>query len=215
MLANNSPRRAAGERSRPAVTADAIVEAAGRIADAEGLDSLTLSKVAAELGVSQPAMYKHVSGVEDLLRRLALLARQMLARRLGEAAVGRSQDQAVEAAAAAWRAFVKEHPGIYAATDRHPLAGYPDLEQAVADIISILTRIVAGFGLTDEEAEHGAWSLRSALHGFVVLEVERGHPGPLDLDESFARMVRLICGGLRDMASAGSTDRIRETPTTH
>lgn len=197
---NFTAGRAAPSRPRPAVTPTLIVEVAARLVDAEGIDALTLSRVAAELEVSQPAMYKHVDGVEDLLRRLALLARRQLAERLRDSAVGRSGDEAVEAVALAWRSFVKEHPGLYAATDRHPLAGYPDLEAAVADIIAILTRIVAGYGLGDDDAEHGAWSLRSAIHGFVVLEAERGHPGPLDLDESYTRLIRLMCGGLRDMA---------------
>ncbi len=192
---------------RLAVTPEAIVDAAARIVDCEGIDALTLSRVAAELQVSQPAMYKHVAGVEEVLRRLALRARHLLAERLRHAAVGRSGDRAVEAVAAAWRAFVKEHPGLYAATDRHPLAGFTDLEEAVADIISILGQIVAGYGMAEEDAEHGAWSLRSAIHGFVVLEAEQGHPGPLDLDESFARLIRLMCGGLRDMAGAPPTGR--------
>jgi AcrR family transcriptional regulator len=185
---------------RPAVTPELLVTAAARIVDTEGIDALSLSRVAADLGVTQPAMYNHVQGVDDLLRRLALLARRMLLQRLRDAAVGRAQDDAVVALANAWRDFVHQHPGLYAATDRHPLAGFADLEAAVADIISVLQQVVSGYGLVQQEAEHGAWSLRSALHGFVVLESERGYPGPLDLDESFSLLVRLMCGGLREMA---------------
>lgn len=190
---------------RPVISSEMLVDAAARIADQEGLDHLSLSRVAADLGVSQPAMYRHVQSADDLLRRLALRARRMLLERLREATVGRARDEAVVALADAWRGFVQEHRGLYAATDRHPLAGYEDLEAAVADIITVLQQVVSGYGLSTEDAEHGAWSLRSALHGFVVLEAERGHPGPLDLDESFSRLVRLVCGGLRDMATRSPT----------
>jgi AcrR family transcriptional regulator len=179
---------------------DRIVDVAAQLADAEGIDAVTLSRIAAELSVSQPAMYNHIGGYEDLLRRLALRARQVLVHRLRNSAVGRAGDDAVCAVADAWRTFAREHPGLYAATDRHPLAGYADLEQAVTEIVGVLCQVVGAYGLTPAEAEHGAWSLRSALHGFVVLEAEYGNPAPLDLDESFARLVKLLCGGLRQMA---------------
>lgn len=191
-------------KERRSLNTEVLVTTAARIADSEGIDALSLSRVAAALGVSQPAMYNHVHGLSDLLRRLALLARQMLLERLRDATVGRARDDAVVSLADAWRSFAHEHPGLYAATDRHPLSGYEDLEAAVAAIISVLRHVVAGYGLGPVDAEHGAWSLRSALHGFVVLESEQGHPDRLDLDESFSRLVHLICGGLREMRHPAS-----------
>jgi AcrR family transcriptional regulator len=196
-----SSRRAAGRSfTRRAVTPDLIVEAGAAIADRDGIDALSLTRVADALGVTQPALYNHVDGADDLLRRLALLARRMLAQRLRDAAVGRACDDAVAAVAHAWRSFVQDHPGLYAATDRHPLSGFHDLEDAVADIVVVLERVVAGYGVAPEDAEYGAWSVRSALHGFAVLEAEHGHPALLDLDEAFTRLVRLLCAGLREIA---------------
>lgn len=174
------------------------------IADREGVDRMTLTRVAEELGVSQPALYKHVRDASDLLRLVALLARQRLLADLRDAAVGRSENGAVEAVATAWRRFVRDHPGMYAATDRHPLAGFADLEAAVADVVDLLERVVASYGLSGEDLHHAAWSLRSALHGFVSLEAEAGHPATMDLDESFRRLVDLFCSGLSARAAGGA-----------
>lgn len=201
------PRRGApprADRSRRGIDPEQVVAAAATLVDGEGIDALNLTRVAEVLGVSQPALYNHVGGADDLLRRLALLARQLLLHRLQVAAVGRAGDDAVAAVAGAWRAFVREHPGLYAATDRHPLAGYEDLEAAVDDIVGLLRQVVSGYGLGPDLAEHGAWSVRSAVHGFVVLETEQGHPGRLDLDESFDLLVRLVCSGLRGLAVEAS-----------
>ncbi|NSC21643.1 TetR/AcrR family transcriptional regulator [Streptomyces albus subsp. chlorinus] len=44
-----------------------IVAAATRIADAEGLGALSMSRVAGEVGVSTMALYRYVSGKDDLL----------------------------------------------------------------------------------------------------------------------------------------------------
>ncbi|MGQ4362160.1 TetR/AcrR family transcriptional regulator [Streptomyces sp. SAS_272] len=59
------------ERPAPAprttLTARRIAEAAVRIAGAEGLDALTMRRLAAELGVAPMAAYRYVSGKDELL----------------------------------------------------------------------------------------------------------------------------------------------------
>ena len=48
-----------------------VVEMAAHIADAEGLDAVTLSRIAADAGVKQPALYRHVIQDRLLLRNSA------------------------------------------------------------------------------------------------------------------------------------------------
>lgn len=187
---------------RKSLSRDAVVAVAAELVDREGVDNLSLTRIAALLGVTQPALYKHVDDVHDLLRELALRARLMLLERVTNAAVGLSGDRAVHAVADAWRAFVREHPGLYEATDRHPLAGYAELENAVADIVDVLRKVLSAYSLSTVDVEHGAWSLRSAVHGFVSLESEGGHPAPMDLDDSFRRLVELLCSGYRHAGAA-------------
>jgi AcrR family transcriptional regulator len=59
------------ERPAPAprstLTPDRIAEAAVRIADAEGLDAVTMRRLAGELGVAPMAAYRYVSGKDELL----------------------------------------------------------------------------------------------------------------------------------------------------
>ena len=47
-----------------------VVAAAGDIADAEGLEAVTLARVAQQLGVRSPSLYNHVAGRDGLLRAL-------------------------------------------------------------------------------------------------------------------------------------------------
>jgi AcrR family transcriptional regulator len=192
------------------LTASVIVEAAAELVDLEGIERLTLGRIADRLGVTQPALYRHVDGVDDLLRRLALAARRRLLAALRDAAVGRSGDLAVREVATAWRLFVNGHPGLYAATDRSPLAGDPENESAVADIVDLLTRIIEGYGLAERDARDAAWALRSALHGFSTLEVTSGNPASLELDEAFDRLVSLLTTGFEawpPLTIAGRRDR--------
>ncbi|MDX2379233.1 MAG: WHG domain-containing protein [Acidimicrobiia bacterium] len=181
----------------------AVVDAAIEMLPDTGLDGLTLTGLAERLGVSQPAMYRHLDGVDDLWRELGLEGRNRLAETLGEAAMGRSGVEAVEATAYAWRAFATESPELYAATDRIPCAGDPDLEYAVQRIVEILSHSLRGFGLDDAKTIDAAGTLRSALHGFVHLEIVDEHPAQHDNDAGFAAMVDMLCVGLEHLAEQG------------
>lgn len=173
-----------------------VIETAAVIADSEGLDALTLTRVAKELGISQPALYRHVEGYDDLIRSLSLRGRQLLNERLQEAAVGVSRDDAVRALGHAWRLVVRERPGLYGATDRCPCAGDAELEDAVEQIVETLAQALVGYELSAEDAAHAARALRSAFHGFSHLEAGDGHPKSYDLDDTFDHIIDILCAGI-------------------
>ena len=133
-----------------------VISAAAQLCDAEGLDKLTLTRVAIMLGVRQPALYRHVGGSDDLLRSLSLRGREILAQRLADAAVGLSGDDSVAAVGHAWRRMVRDHPGIYAATDRYPCAGDAELEAAVERVLAVLGQALRGYDLSEADRVHAA-----------------------------------------------------------
>jgi AcrR family transcriptional regulator len=168
-----------------------------RVLEDEGVDRLSLARVAGRLGVTQPALYRHVGSYGALLRGLALEGRRRLLAAITDAAVAQTKDEAVRSVATAWRTFVAEHPHLYAVTDRSTLAGDDDNEAAAAAIVGVLTRVITSYGLSDSAAEQAAWALRSALHGFVTLEADGGYPSTLDIDATFDRFVALVIAGVR------------------
>ena len=177
-----------------------MIHTAGVIADAEGLDAVTLTRVAKELDISQPALYRHIDGYDDLLRHLSLEGRVLLADRLRSAAVGVSGEDAVRAMGAAWRGVVRDRPGLMAATDRYPCADDPELETAVEEIVETLRLGLAGYDLTPDDQVHAARALRSAFHGFAHLEAGDGHPRPHDLDDTFEHIVDILNRGIERLA---------------
>jgi AcrR family transcriptional regulator len=59
-------------RGRPAsIDLEAVLDAALRVLDAEGVDAVTMRRLAAELDVSAMAVYRHVGSKEELLRLVA------------------------------------------------------------------------------------------------------------------------------------------------
>jgi AcrR family transcriptional regulator len=59
---------------KPAVTLTGIAEAAIRIADAEGLDAVSMQRIAGELPVTKMALYRYVPGKTELVAVMSDLA---------------------------------------------------------------------------------------------------------------------------------------------
>lgn len=65
------PRRARPRSTETGLSHTAIVRAAIALADAEGIDGLSMRRVAAQLGVTTMALYRYVSAKSDLVRQMA------------------------------------------------------------------------------------------------------------------------------------------------
>ncbi|MFG1813938.1 TetR/AcrR family transcriptional regulator [Kribbella sp. NPDC049174] len=63
-----------GRGPKPAVTLAGIAEAAIRIADAEGLDAVSMQRVADDLPVTKMALYRYVPGKSELIAVMSDLA---------------------------------------------------------------------------------------------------------------------------------------------
>lgn len=173
----------------------AVVQAAAELADAEGLEQLTLTRLAEHLGIRTPSLYNHVASLADLRRDLTLRGLRELNNRLTRAVIGKAGDEAVAALAQAYRAYAKEHPGLYATFVRAPDPTDEEIQRAASDVVEVTAAVLAAYGFQGDDAIHAVRVLRSALHGFVGLETSGGFGIPLDLDESFRRLVQIMIRG--------------------
>ena len=155
---------------------------------------------ASRLGVRAPSLYAHVGGLEDLRARIAARGSEQLAEQLQAAVAGRSGTKALRALAAAYRGYAREHPGAYAALQRVTILD-ERWAQAAERTVGVVLAVLAGYGVEDEEALHATRAIRSALHGFVLLEAQEGFGIPLDVDESFGLLVEVLDRGLADRAA--------------
>ena len=177
-----------------------VVEAAAALADEEGFEDLSLARLAERLGVRKPSLYNHVAGLEGIRRELVLKGLRELGRALARVTAGESDEGAIFALGQAYRVFVKEHPGLYAATVRSYRVYAPgDAELGAAEAAAFETVLtaLAARGIRDEAAIHAARGLRAVAHGFATLEVAGGFGMPADTDESFRRLLRAFVAGLR------------------
>ena len=187
--------------ARAGLTPQRVVDEAALVADEIGLDQLTLAAVAERFGVALPSLYKHVRGIDDLRRGLAVAGIRALAGELQRAAVGRSGRDALLAVAEAYRSLATTRPGLYAATLRAPAVDDEEHTAASQEALDVVFAVMRGYGLEGADAVHAIRALRASLHGFVALEAAGGFGMPEDVDESFRRLVDGIDASLASRSS--------------
>lgn len=187
-------------KARVRLDKNAVVQAAVDLLNAEGSETLSLSRLAEELGIKTPSLYNHVNGLPGLQQDLAVMNAKLLADRLGEAAMGKSGSELFMNVAQAFREYVKENPGLYLSTLRSSGTQEVQNSNLVREeerAMKIGLAVMASLGLQGEDAIHGLRAFRSIVHGFATLEVAGGFGLPQDCDESFRRLVSALVAGLQ------------------
>lgn len=174
---------------RAGLTPAGVVAEAAAVVDEKGYAQLTLAQVAARLGVALPSLYKHVRGLDDLQRRLAAQALGELTDAVTRATIGRSQRDALRGLADAYWEYAHQHPGRYAATLRAPDADDPEASKVAVALLDVVYAVLAGYGITGDDAVDATRMLRAILHGYVALQAAGGFGMPRDVRHSFDRAI--------------------------
>lgn len=198
---------------RAGLSRDEVVRIALRLIDdggPTGFDDLTLARIAAVAGVATPSLYKHVASLPRLRQEVALACTRGFADVCTAAAIGRSEADALRSLSVAMRDFARAHPGRYAAMQIGPDPDDPaqaELRSEAARIVGVTAAVMQGFGLPESRAIDAVRAARSALHGFLSIELAGGFRLPDDLDRSFDTLVELLVQGFRGLASASTPHR--------
>jgi AcrR family transcriptional regulator len=155
--------REPGRASRSGLGVDGIVAAAIELADTEGLEALTMRRVAERLGVGTMSLYTHIPGKAELID-------VMLDTVLGEATEGDESGtwrDRLERIARDLQALYHRHPWLlYVATAR------PTLGPNLIAKYEYELRAVEGIGLTDIEMDAVVTLINGYVHGAVRGAVE-------------------------------------------
>lgn len=163
---------------RPGLTLDRIVEVATEVADGDGLDALSMRRIARELGVGTMTLYRYVPDKQVLL---ALVLDRVLAPAAGAGAPPASWRETLSSDAREGRALYLRHPWLLEVNMARPvlgpgnvaglertLSGLADLPLSSRDKLNVVTaldglvvgavrqqilyeRVSAESGLGDEE----------------------------------------------------------------
>ena len=185
---------------RAGLDAEVVLQTAVMLADAEGLESLTVAKLALRLGVKAPSLYNHMRSLDCVKDDLTTQAMRSLLDRSRDAMAGVAGRDALNALGHAQRRFAQDHPGLWAAT-KLPVAGWGEAAHKTADAyLALVLAVLRGYGAAGDHAIHAARFLRAALRGFIDLELGGGFGLSQDVDESFSTLLQLLDAALRSQA---------------
>lgn len=154
--------RAPTPRRRSGVTRERVIDEALAIVERDGVEQLSMRKLAAQLGVVPTSIYWHVGGREQLLDAVV----ERYSERLVATAVrGRTPAARIMSVARQIRDMARDHANLTAVALERGLSPALALPLQVA-----LAREVTAAGLRGRRAARATRSILYVVGGFVVLE---------------------------------------------
>jgi AcrR family transcriptional regulator len=179
-----------------------VVAAAAQLADEVGFAQLTMGLLAQRLGIRTPSLYKHVADLADLRYGIAVLAMGEVGEELRDVLQGKSGRDALAALLIGIRGYATAHPGRYAATSGVRITGPDDpLRVAGGRVVDSVAAALSDYGIGEVEMVHAIRTIRSVIHGFVLLEQDEGFQYSVDPGDTLDWMIAFFDRGLR----AGAT----------
>lgn len=184
---------------RPKLTLEAIVDKAVEIADAEGLEAVSIRRVASELGVRAMSLYTHIEAKEDLLD---LMYDVVAVEVLVEDGLPDDWREAMIAITRKERAAGLRHPWMFELAGRSPRVGPNGLRHAEQSM-------AAAARLTDDPEEMLAivTTVDHYMLGFVLREQRLREMGTTALGE--ARQSVLEQAYIAELLESGEFPHLR------
>lgn len=158
-------------------TAAALIDAAERIVAEEGIDALSVRRVAREVGTTTRAVYSLFSSKEGLVVAIGARAFELLGSRVGE--VPRTHDPACDLVLAGleFRRFAREHPALFRIgvqrTDVPSLLAreFADTAyRALGKLRELVSRLHGSGQLGDRPIEDAIWEFHALCEGLAAIE---------------------------------------------
>jgi len=150
-------------KTRERLSRERVVAAALRIMDDEGLEAVTMRRVAHELDVEAMSLYHYVGDKDELLDGIC---EQAMAGFEFPAPTGDWAED-VRAGARAWRRLMQRHPEVIQlfARRRGPATSVESMRPS-----EFALRLLRGSGLPDRDVAQAFHAFGGYIQGFVVME---------------------------------------------
>lgn len=145
-----------GRSARGGLSTQAIVDTAIALADVDGLDAVSIRRVAAVLEVRPMSLYTHIVSKDELL---ALMANELVGTLIVEPPLPDDWREALSLIARSYFKMFVRHPWLLALFTRRPRPGPNATRQAKQ-----LARAVEGLRLPPEDA----WRLLGIVNDYVL-----------------------------------------------
>lgn len=180
------------------LTPQMVVQSAITCLETEGIAALGVNRVAKQLGVQPPAIYKHLDGNAGLHRAVRLEGwRQFVAAYCVENQPCTTPEVRLRRAADQFRQFAHQHQELYTFIMSQPLdVSDPEFKGIYQDLEAFYQQALVPMCSSLETMIDASRFFHAAIHGFVSAERARLFADARPCDESFAYLVTGLIKGL-------------------
>jgi TetR/AcrR family tetracycline transcriptional repressor len=149
---------------REPLTRERVVEAALRLMDEEGLEAVTMRRVAREVGVEAMSLYHHIQDKEDLLDGIC----EHVMAEFDFPEPGTDWAENCKQGARAWRRLLRGHPNVMRlfAEQRGPVRSIDSMRPT-----EYALRLLRESGLSDRDTAQAFHAFGGYIQGFVMMEL--------------------------------------------
>ncbi|MBW4694240.1 MAG: TetR/AcrR family transcriptional regulator [Lyngbya sp. HA4199-MV5] len=149
-----------------------VIAAAIACLDQEGESALGVNRVARELGIKPPAIYKHLEGNAGLRRAVALAIWRTYLADCQQQTEGITDPQELfRVSARATRNFARSHPAQYSVMMHYQMRPTdPEEAEMIQDSLHLFQKFLQLYELSDEALIDVMRMVNAATYGFIMRE---------------------------------------------
>jgi AcrR family transcriptional regulator len=166
------------------INRDALVARAREMIEGEGVEQLSLHKLAAALGVKAPSLYRYFASKTDLLRDVNRLTTQRMMEMMEQASGSGDARARMMAMAKACRDFGHANPRTYRLAFTNTSPELRQNDSALEERVIAIQQVIAEISGPEHSlaALRGAWAL---IHGFIMIELSGQFQRGGDVEAAF------------------------------
>ena len=193
------------------VNRELVIQTAVELAEKNGLNSFSMHQLAEALGIRTASLYKHVSGLDEVITELGRYALKLQRDEELKAIEGLHGDEAVFAFASAYRRFAQMHPELYRTILSMQHMSNDALEKETVVLADTVMYVLKDYDLDEIELMHWQRILRSIMHGFITHE-EAGYfiHFAADKEDTYRLAIQCFLDGLKGRKRGNATEDRRE-----
>ncbi|MEC4818995.1 MAG: WHG domain-containing protein [Scytonema sp. PMC 1069.18] len=149
-----------------------VINAAIACLDKEGESAVGVNRVARELGIKPPAIYKHLDGNAALRRAVALTIWRQYVEWCRQQTEGLDNPRVLlQVGGRATRNFARSYPNRYRIMTQFQLSpNDPETAPLIQEIFNFLKRVLQSYALSDTKLIDAMRIVNAAITGFIAIE---------------------------------------------
>ncbi len=188
-----------GRRPGPSLGRKDVVAAALHVVNTEGASALGINRVARELGIKPPSIYNHIKNGDELRTQVAIAGWDRLYAQIRpEWDAAETSPQKVKALFEQYRTFALSKPALYEVMSQVALpSDDPEFREVARRILSLFGGLFEDrTGTPTNVRVHTLRTIRSVIHGFILLESNDQFDPAFESDASYEWITSLMIAAL-------------------